>query len=147
MVLICAVPPRNLYDAAQDELDDAQAAYDDLMYGDGAQKIIDARAALATAEERYQSAQRPTAGAESGINTANLAGLLNPRFAKRSWQLQQARLAVNQAEASLDLDRHPDREVDHHRPDGWGHLDLDRQSRRGDRGWVDRHACWATCPT
>ena len=93
---------QKLYDAAQDELDDAQAAYDDLKDGEGAQKIIDARAALATAEERYQSAQDQLLAARSGINAANLAGA-ESALRKAELAAEQARLAVTQAEASLAL--------------------------------------------
>ncbi|MBN2256999.1 MAG: efflux RND transporter periplasmic adaptor subunit [Anaerolineaceae bacterium] len=93
---------RELYDAARDELTDAQKAYDDLMFGDGPQAIIDARAALAAAEERYQSARGQLLAAESGINTVNLAG---GESALRNAELtaEQTRLAVNQAETSLAL--------------------------------------------
>ena len=93
---------QKLYDTARDELDDAQAAYDDLKDGKGAQKIVDARAALATAEERYQSAQDQLLAARSGINTANLASA-ESALRKAELAAEQARLAVIQAEASLAL--------------------------------------------
>jgi HlyD family secretion protein len=93
---------QELYDAARDKLDDAQAAYDDLMYGEGAQKIITARAALAVAEERYQSAQDLLLAAESGINAANLAGS-ESALRKAKVSVEQARLAEEQARASLAL--------------------------------------------
>jgi len=93
---------QKLYDGAQDELDDAQAAYDDLMYGEGAQRIIEARAALATAEERYQSAYDLRLAAEAGINATHLSGG-ESTLRKTELSAEQARLTVTQAEASLAL--------------------------------------------
>ena len=93
---------QELYDVAQDELDEAQGLYDDLKNGDGPQQIIDARAALSVAEERYLTARDQSLAAEAGINAANLAG---PESAlrKAGIAVEQARLAVTQAEASLAL--------------------------------------------
>jgi HlyD family secretion protein len=93
---------QDLYDAARDELDEAQDAYDDLMYGEGAQAIITARADLAVAEERYQSARDLLLAAESGINATNLAGS-ESALRKAEVSVEQARLVVEQAKASLAL--------------------------------------------
>jgi HlyD family secretion protein len=93
---------QDLYDAARDELDAAQAAYDDLKDGEDARKIIDARAAMATADERYLSAYDQLLAAEAGINTANLSGA-ESALRKAEINAEQARLAVTQAEASLAL--------------------------------------------
>ncbi len=93
---------QDVYDAARDELDDAQAAYDDLMLEDNAQQIIVARAVLMAAEERYQSARDLLLAVESGINTAYLSGS-ESALRKAELSTQQARLAVNQAEANLAL--------------------------------------------
>jgi HlyD family secretion protein len=93
---------QDTYDAARDELDDAQAAYDDLKDSEGAKKIIDARAALAAAEERYQSAQDQLLAAESGINAANLAGAESV-LRRAEIAAEQSHLAVTQAEANLAL--------------------------------------------
>ncbi len=93
---------QDVYDAARDELDDAQAAYDDLKDEAGARKVIEARAALAAAEERYQSAQDQLLAAETGINAAYLAGS-ESTLRKAEITAEQARLAVTQAEASLAL--------------------------------------------
>ena len=117
---------QDLYDAAQDELDEAQDAYDDLMYEDGAQQIITARADLAVAEERYQSARDLLLAVESGINAANLAGS-ESALRKAELSTEQARLAVESGGSQPGADRHPDLQVDHHRPVRWGHPDLDRQ--------------------
>jgi HlyD family secretion protein len=93
---------QDLYDAARDELDDAQAAYDDLKDGKGAKKIIKARAAMSAAEERYQSARDQLLAGESGINAAYLAGA-ESALRKAEVSVEQARLAVTQAEAGLAL--------------------------------------------
>ena len=93
---------QDLYDAARDELDDAQSAYDDLKDGDEAQKIITARADLAVAEERYQTAHDQLLGVQAGINAINLAG---PESALRKAEIsaEQSRLLETQAEANLGL--------------------------------------------
>jgi len=93
---------QDLYDDAQDELDDAQSSYDDLKDNAGFQEIIDARAALAAAEERYQSARDQLLAAESGINAVNLAGA-ESSLRKAELSAEQAHLAVAQAEAGLAL--------------------------------------------
>jgi HlyD family secretion protein len=93
---------QDLYDAAQDELDAAQDAYDDLQGEVGARAIISARADLAVAEERYQTARDQLLGAQAGVNAVNLAG---PESALRKAGLsaEQARLMEIQAEANLEL--------------------------------------------
>ncbi|MGB8251759.1 MAG: efflux RND transporter periplasmic adaptor subunit [Anaerolineaceae bacterium] len=93
---------QDLYDAARNELDDAQSAYDDLKDGDGARKIIIARADLAVAEERYQTAHDRLLGVQAGVNAINLAG---PESTLRKAEISadQARLLETQAEANLGL--------------------------------------------
>ncbi|MGA9399037.1 MAG: efflux RND transporter periplasmic adaptor subunit [Anaerolineaceae bacterium] len=93
---------QDLYDAARNELDDAQSAYSDLKDGDGARKIITARADLAVAEERYQTAHDQLLGVQAGVNAINLAG---PESTLRKAEISadQARLLETQAEANLGL--------------------------------------------
>ena len=93
---------QDLYYAARDELDAAQDAYDDLMYDEGPQAIINARADLAVAEERYQSARDLLLAAKSGINAANLAGTESV-LRKAVVSAEQAHLVEEQAKASLAL--------------------------------------------
>ena len=93
---------QDLYDAARDELDAAQDAYDDLMYDEGPQAIINARADLAVAEERYQSARDLLLAAKSGINAANLAGTESV-LRKAEVSVEQAHLVEEQTKASLAL--------------------------------------------
>jgi HlyD family secretion protein len=90
------------FDSAQAELDDAQAAYDDLIDSDMAGNIITARAELAMAEERYQTAQDRLLALQYGDQsprlTAAQAALHLAEIAS-----DQAALAVPQAEAALAL--------------------------------------------
>jgi HlyD family secretion protein len=93
---------QDLYDAAQDELEAAQDAYDDLEYDENAQGIIDARADLAVAEERYQAACDLLLGAQAGINAAYLSGSESV-LRKAEISAEQARLMEEQAKANLNL--------------------------------------------
>jgi HlyD family secretion protein len=93
---------QDLYDAAQDELEAAQDAYDDLEYDENAQEIINARADLAVAEERYQAAYDLLLGAQAGINAAYLSGSESV-LRKAEISAEQARLMEEQAKANLNL--------------------------------------------
>jgi HlyD family secretion protein len=93
---------QDLYDAAQDELEAAQDAYDDLEYDENAQEIINARADLAVAEERYQAACDLLLGAQAGINAAYLSGSESV-LRKAEISAEQARLMEEQAKANLNL--------------------------------------------
>jgi HlyD family secretion protein len=93
---------QDLYDAAQDELEAAQDAYDDIEYDENAQGIIDARADLAVAEERYQAACDLLLGAQAGINAAYLSGSESV-LRKAEISAEQARLMEEQAKANLNL--------------------------------------------
>jgi HlyD family secretion protein len=91
-----------VYDDARDELDDAQAAYDDLKDGEGARQIISARADLAVAEERYQTAGDQLLATQAGVNSAYLSAG-ESALRKAEVAVEQARLAETQAQANLDL--------------------------------------------
>jgi HlyD family secretion protein len=93
---------QSAYDAAQNELDDAQAAYDDLKDSDPARAILKARADLAAAEERYQSAQDRLLALQTGLYSPRLAAA-QAAVRQAEAAAEQARLAVTQAEASLAL--------------------------------------------
>ena len=109
------------------------------MYDDGPQMIINARADLSLAEERYQSATQPLAGRQirhqcrqpgrSGIDPAESRGVGRTGAPGR-----------DQAKASLALIDTQIPQLTITRPGGWVHPDLIRQSRRGDRSRLDRHA-------
>lgn len=90
------------YDAAKIELDNAQAAYDNLKNSDAARFVLEARAALAIAEERYQTAQDRLLLLQTGLYSPRLtAAQAAVRQAEAA--AQQAQIAIAQAEASLAL--------------------------------------------
>jgi multidrug resistance efflux pump len=93
---------QSAYDTAQDELDDAQSAYDDLKDSDPARVVLEARAALTAAEERYQSAQDRLLALQTGVNSPKVAAA-QAAVRQAEAAAEQARLAVTQAEASLAL--------------------------------------------
>ncbi len=89
-------------DAAQTELDDAQAGYDGLKDTDAAGKIITARAYLSALQERSDSAQDRLLALQTGENSPQVAAaqaVLNQAQAAAD----QAALAITQAKASLAL--------------------------------------------
>ncbi|MFH2102805.1 MAG: efflux RND transporter periplasmic adaptor subunit [Chloroflexota bacterium] len=91
-----------VYDDAQAELDAAQAAFDELADSETGQAVREARAGLAVAEERYQSAQDRLLALQTGVHSPRVTAaeaVLNQARAAAG----QARLAVGQAEASLAL--------------------------------------------
>ncbi|MBN2388147.1 MAG: efflux RND transporter periplasmic adaptor subunit [Anaerolineales bacterium] len=90
------------YDAARDELDEAQTAYDQLADTESGQAILTARAELAVAEERYQSAQDFTLGLQTGLYSPRVAAA-QAVLRQAEAAAQQALLAVTQAEANLAL--------------------------------------------
>lgn len=93
---------QSLYDQAQTELDDAQIAYNDLLTTHAANQLLQARADVSVAQERYYSAldylrnlQRgdqslPVTAAEESLKQAQAAA-------------DQAQKAVDQAQANLGL--------------------------------------------
>lgn len=89
-------------DAAQTELDDAQAGYDGLKDTDAVGKIITARAYLSALQERSDSAQDRLLALQTGENSPQVAAaqaVLNQAQAAAD----QAALAITQAKASLAL--------------------------------------------
>lgn len=93
---------QSAYDDARAELDDAQSAYDDLKTGDAARAILEARAALTVAEERYQSAQDRLLLLQTGLYSPRLtAAQAAVRQAEAA--AAQAQSAIAQAEAALAL--------------------------------------------
>ncbi|MEZ0396780.1 MAG: efflux RND transporter periplasmic adaptor subunit [Anaerolineales bacterium] len=93
---------QNAYDDARAELDDAQAAYDDLKAGDPARAVLAARAELAAAEERHQSAQDRLLLLQTGLYSPRLVAA-QAAVHQAEAAAAQAELAVSQAEASLAL--------------------------------------------
>ncbi len=93
---------QSAYDDARAELDDAQAAYDDLKDSDAARAVLEARAALTVAEERYQSAQDRLLLLQTGLYSPRLAAA-QAAVRQAEAAAGQAQLAVAQAEAALAL--------------------------------------------
>jgi len=75
------------YDSAKTELDDAQSDYDDLSDRDSAKNILTARAELAAAQERYDTAQDDLLALQTGMHSPSVAA---------------AQATVNQAQAAAD---------------------------------------------
>jgi HlyD family secretion protein len=92
----------NLFDAAEQELDDAQKAYDELLNTKAADDVLLLRAEVSVAQERYYAAldylRKFQTGEESMAVTA-AAGVLSQAQAGA----EQAQKAVEQAQANLDL--------------------------------------------
>ncbi len=89
-------------DSATTELNDAQKAYDSLVNTDAADRVLEARAVLSVARERYETALDTLSKLQTGehspqVNIASLA------LDQSKAVLQQAQGAVNQAEANLAL--------------------------------------------
>jgi len=83
------------YDAADDDLQAAQDAYEALLDSDAAQAVLEARAALAVAGARVQAAHDRLIALQTGEQSLKLAA------AARA--LEQAQAAVAQAEAQITL--------------------------------------------
>ncbi len=93
---------QTLYDEAQAELDSAQAAYNELLTTQAADEVLQARADVSVAQERYYSALdflRNLRKGEQAISVAAAEGALKQAQAA----VDQAQKAVEQAQANLDL--------------------------------------------
>jgi HlyD family secretion protein len=90
------------YDSAQTDLDDAQSDYDDLADRDVAKNILTARANLAAARERYDTAQDNLNALLTGNDSPELAAA-QAALHQAQVTADQADLAVKQAQAALDL--------------------------------------------
>jgi HlyD family secretion protein len=92
----------NLFDAAEQELDDAQKAYDELLDTQAADDVLLLRAEVSVAQERYYAAldylRKFQTGEQSTAVTAAEGALSQSQAAA-----EQAQMAVGQAQANLDL--------------------------------------------
>jgi HlyD family secretion protein len=89
-------------DTAQNELNDAQQSYDALLNTDAADRVLNARAAVSVARERYEVAQDTLTRLQTGeyspqVKIASLA------LDQAKDGVQQAQGALNQAKANLAL--------------------------------------------
>jgi HlyD family secretion protein len=92
---------KSLYDDAKDELDRAQQAYDDLLTSQAAQDVLDARADVSIAQERYYTALDRMRVLQTGDHAP---GVIAAQTAVDQAQaaLDQAQKAVEQTQAQLD---------------------------------------------
>ncbi len=90
------------YDSAKQELEDAQAEYDDLTDRDAAKDIVTARAELAAAQERYDTAQDRLLALQTGDRSPRLAAAQRAVDQAQA-AADQARLTAAQAQAQLAL--------------------------------------------
>lgn len=89
-------------DAARTELDNAEKAYGELLTTDAAQQVLDARAELSVAQERYEIALDTLSMLQTG-EYAPQVKISSMALEQSKTALQQAESAVKQAEANLAL--------------------------------------------
>ena len=92
----------DLYDAANQELTDAQNAYDALLGTQAADEILQTRAEVSIAQERYYTAldyQRKLQTGDQSISVLAAQGV----FSQAQAAANQAQKAIEQAQANLDL--------------------------------------------
>lgn len=93
---------RTLYNNARDELEDAQQLYNELLSSDAADSVLQARADLSVAQERYYSAldflRTLQTGDQSTAVTAAQGSVDQAQIA-----VEQAQKGADQAQAALDL--------------------------------------------
>ena len=93
---------RTLYDQARDELESAQKEYNDLLTTEAADAILQARADVSVAQERYYSALDFLRNLQTGDQSTTVIvaqGVVDQAQAA----VDQAQKAIGQAQANLDL--------------------------------------------
>ncbi|MBN1304615.1 MAG: efflux RND transporter periplasmic adaptor subunit [Anaerolineales bacterium] len=93
---------QTLYDQARQELEAAQKAYNDILSTDNAEMVLQKRAKVSVAQERYYSAldfMRELQLGEQSSSVAAAEGILK----QAQSAADQAHKAVDQAQAQLDL--------------------------------------------
>jgi multidrug resistance efflux pump len=93
---------QDAFDEADVELDAAQKVYDDLLTSETADRVLDARAVLSVAQERYEVAMDTLSRLQTGVNSPQVnisSEAVNQADAHR----KQAESAIRQAEANLAL--------------------------------------------
>lgn len=89
-------------DAAQAELDDAQGAYDDLLNTDAADRVLQARARVSVAQQRYEVALDTFSSLQTGEHSPQVV-IAAKALDQAKAALDQAQSAVGSAQANLDL--------------------------------------------
>jgi HlyD family secretion protein len=93
---------RDALDAADAELDDAEREYNSLLSTAAADRVLQARADVAVAKERYEVAQDTLARLQTGENSQQVA-IAAAALEQAKAGLEQTDKAVQQAEANLSL--------------------------------------------
>lgn len=91
-----------LYNNARDELEDAQKDYNNLLDTDAANDVLQARADVSVAKERYYAALDYLRKLQTGDQSVEVIAAQNAVDQARA-AVEQARKAVEQAQANLDL--------------------------------------------
>jgi len=93
---------QNILDDVKSELTDAQKAYDDAMTTEGATDVMQARAKLLVAQERYDMAQDSLRTFETGSEAPKVVAAQKTLDQAKA-AADQAQVAISQAEANLAL--------------------------------------------
>ncbi len=93
---------RALYNDARDELEDAQKAYELILTSDTADVVLQARADVSVAQERYYSALDFLRGLQTGDQSSSVT-VAQGTVDQAQSAVEQAQKAVMQAQANLDL--------------------------------------------
>ena len=91
-----------LYDDAQDELESAQNEYNDLLTTEAADAVLQARAQVSVAQERYYTALDYLRALQTGDQSTGVAAA-EGAMQQTQAAADQAQKAVEQAQANLDL--------------------------------------------
>ena len=90
------------FDAAKTELDDAQRAYDALLNTDASDRVLEARAKVAVAQEHYEVALDTLSKLQTGAYSPQVE-ISAKALEQAKAALDQAQAAVNSAQANLAL--------------------------------------------
>jgi multidrug resistance efflux pump len=93
---------QQIYDDAKKALDDAQAAYDDALTTKGADDVMQARADVSIAQELYYTSLDYMRSFQTGVDSSSVTAAQKMLDQAQS-AAAQAKMAVNQAQANLDL--------------------------------------------
>lgn len=93
---------QSAYDTAHTELEDAQAAYDDLSGTSAAEELTRVRADLSAAQERLDSARDRLLGLQTGEDSPKVAAAMAV-LQQAVAAAEQAQIVILQAQASLAL--------------------------------------------
>jgi len=93
---------KDAFDAATNELNDAQQSYDALLNTDAADRVLNARATVSVARERYEVAQDTLSQLQTGENSPQVK-IASLALNQAKDGVQQAQGTLNQAKANLAL--------------------------------------------